>query len=77
MTLERRAMRRCATHEAVGARRAQPPPLTADQARVLAEVEEQLGRAEPEPLLLHGVTGSGKTEIYLRAAATALGAGAA
>ena len=72
VTLERRALRRFVTHEAVGARRAQPPPLTADQERVLAAVQEQLGRAEPEPLLLHGVTGSGKTEIYLRAAATAL-----
>jgi primosomal protein N' (replication factor Y) len=72
VTLERRAMRRFLAHEAVGARRAEPPPLTRDQALALAAVEEQLGRDDPEPLLLHGVTGSGKTEIYLRAAATAL-----
>jgi primosomal protein N' (replication factor Y) len=72
VTLERRAVRRYVAHDAVGARRAQPPPLTPAQTKALAEVEAQLERDEPEPLLLHGVTGSGKTEIYLRAAATAL-----
>ena len=72
MTLERRGVRRYVTHDAVGARRVQPPPLTADQVKALAEVEHELGREHPTPLLLHGVTGSGKTEIYLRAAATAL-----
>src|SRR5918998_1709965 len=56
------------------ARRAQPP-LTSDQARVLADVEAALQQHQPLPLLLHGVTGSGKTEIYLRAAATALAQG--
>ena len=61
------------THESVGARRAQPPPLTADQTLALAEIETALQRsAAPQPLLLHGVTGSGKTEVYLRAAETAL-----
>ncbi len=75
VTLERRAVRRYVTHDAVGARRVQPPSLTPDQVRVLGEVEAQLHRDEPEPLLLHGVTGSGKTEIYLRAAATALDQG--
>jgi primosomal protein N' (replication factor Y) len=75
VTLERRAVRRFVSHEAVGARRAQPPPLTADQARALVQVEAEIEREAPEPLLLHGVTGSGKTEIYLRAAATALARG--
>ncbi len=70
--LERRTVRRYVSHEAVGARRAQPPPLTADQVKALADVEAELARETPEPLLLHGVTGSGKTEIYLRAAATTL-----
>jgi len=73
VTLERRAVRRYVSHYAVGARRVQPPPLTPGQARALIEIEAQLARDdEPEALLLHGVTGSGKTEVYLRAAATAL-----
>jgi primosomal protein N' (replication factor Y) len=70
--LAQRPMRRHVQHEPVGARRAQPPPLTADQVRVLAEIAAALQDDRPRPLLLHGVTGSGKTEIYLRAAATAL-----
>jgi primosomal protein N' (replication factor Y) (superfamily II helicase) len=72
VTLERRAVRRFVSHEALGARRVQPPPLTSDQLRALGAVEAELLRDAPAPLLLHGVTGSGKTEIYLRAAATAL-----
>jgi primosomal protein N' (replication factor Y) len=72
VALERRATRRHVRHETVGARRVQPPPLTADQARVLAEIRAALTAPAPQPLLLHGVTGSGKTEVYLRAAATAL-----
>jgi primosomal protein N' (replication factor Y) len=46
------------------------PSLHADQERALALaidiVEGRRGRPPP-PLLLHGVTGSGKTEVYLRA----------
>jgi primosomal protein N' (replication factor Y) len=72
VVLERRATRRHVQHETVGARRVQPPPLTADQARVLAEIQTALTTPAPQALLLHGVTGSGKTEVYLRAAATAL-----
>ena len=48
-----------------------PPQLTRDQAKVWTEVQSAL-RTAPAALLLHGITGSGKTEIYLRAVAETL-----
>ncbi len=51
-----------------------PLQLNAEQARALAAVEEAMRRPQ-RPLLLHGITGSGKTEIYLQAIASALAAG--
>jgi primosomal protein N' (replication factor Y) (superfamily II helicase) len=74
--LERRAVRRAPEHVRVGARRAEPPPLTPDQAAALGEIERAVVQREPARLLLHGVTGSGKTEVYLRAAEAALRRGA-
>lgn len=53
-----------------------PPPLTADQEAAWAEIRAaQEGETESRPFLLHGVTGSGKTELYLRAIARALDEG--
>ncbi len=72
--LERRAVRRAPQHPAVGARRPQPE-LTGDQIAVLAEIETAIEARDAARLLLHGVTGSGKTEVYLRAAAAALAQG--
>jgi primosomal protein N' (replication factor Y) len=43
------------------------PTLTADQQRVWEAVAAALRAPRSTPILLHGVTGSGKTEIYLRA----------
>ena len=53
-----------------------PPPLTPDQETVWREIERGIHQAragkEPYIALLHGVNGSGKTEIYLRALAATL-----
>ncbi len=51
-----------------------PPHLSPDQEAVWREVKEGLSR-QGFVALLHGVTGSGKTEIYLRALAEVLAAG--
>lgn len=47
----------------------QPKPQTPDQAQALAQIQPLTGTATA---LLHGVTGSGKTEIYLQAIAPRL-----
>ncbi|MBO8127689.1 MAG: primosomal protein N' [Peptococcaceae bacterium] len=52
-----------------------PPPPTAEQAEVLEAIQKSMAAAEPVVLLLYGVTGSGKTEVYLRAVARTLEAG--
>lgn len=52
-------------------RPARPIPkhaLTEDQRRAIAPILASIGRGSPERFLLHGVTASGKTEVYLRAA---------
>lgn len=41
--------------------------LNVDQQRALAAILEALESRQPRGLLLHGVTGSGKTEVYLQA----------
>ena len=58
--------------------RKKPEQLSPGQAGALARIQDCVRGREPATFLLHGVTGSGKTEVYLRAieGALALGRGA-
>lgn len=52
-----------------------PVSPSAEQAAVLTVIDEALAGGVFSALLLHGVTGSGKTEVYLRAIENALARG--
>lgn len=72
VTILRRAIRRDPF-----VRTGETPPLqwfelTAEQAAALAEIEKKLDEGTYATFLLHGVTGSGKTEVYIRAMHAAL-----
>jgi primosomal protein N' (replication factor Y) len=52
-----------------------PLELTADQRRALASILAATHDEAPAPILLHGVTGSGKTEVYLQTLAAIIAQG--
>ena len=49
--------------------------LTDEQVKAVQQIDEAIGNRRNERFLIHGVTGSGKTEIYIRAAKKALDEG--
>ncbi|GGA33080.1 primosomal protein N' [Kroppenstedtia guangzhouensis] len=55
--------------------RTRPLPLTSEQDRAFQSILRPLRAGEHRTLLLHGVTGSGKTEIYLQAITETLDSG--
>ncbi|MDT7602373.1 MAG: hypothetical protein QOF61_370 [Acidobacteriota bacterium] len=79
-TLERRGVvelfvrdvRRDPLAHAVVLPETEPLALTKDQRVALHEIEEAIAGRAYKAFLLHGVTGSGKTEIYIRAMRAAL-----
>jgi primosomal protein N' (replication factor Y) len=77
--LELHVQARRPVRHAVGSATITPPPLNPDQQQVLEPVLAALARRDgPEAggrFLVQGVTGSGKTEVYLRAVAATLAAG--
>jgi primosomal protein N' (replication factor Y) len=56
-------------------KRDQPRTLHSHQKAALDAITDRLGRKQFTPFLLYGVTGSGKTEVYLQAIAHALSLG--
>jgi len=65
--LARRFKKQATTPETLATALQSPWPLSEQQAEVLSQMAEASG-----PFLLHGATGSGKTEVYLQAVARCL-----
>jgi primosomal protein N' (replication factor Y) len=51
------------------------PALNAEQQAALEQLQTWMAPGAAQPVLLHGLTGSGKTEVYLHAAEAALASG--
>ncbi|UCE85624.1 MAG: primosomal protein N', partial [Deltaproteobacteria bacterium] len=74
LVVEERVAAELETPVALPARDRPGVELTGEQTAALGAVTEAVRSRSAERFLLHGVTGSGKTEVYLRAAEAALAA---
>jgi primosomal protein N' (replication factor Y) len=59
----------------VAVARQQPLQLNPDQQKALATIAEMVASERPQTVLIHGVTGSGKTEVYIQAIERVVAAG--
>jgi primosomal protein N' (replication factor Y) len=75
VTIDERLVARRPKRHAVSRADVTAPVLTAEQSTAVAAVLDALRTQRHASLLLQGVTGSGKTEVYLHAVADALAAG--
>jgi primosomal protein N' (replication factor Y) len=66
---------RRASFQSTISRAAERITLNIEQNQALQEISQNLGKNIFTPILLHGVTGSGKTEVYLNAIENVLSAG--
>ena len=64
---EARRRRQPRPETTAGGQSGRAPVLTEEQQEALRSIEPRLEQGGFETMLLHGVTGSGKTEVYLRA----------
>ena len=78
VSLAPRAMRRRPAQHHLSSVSSSPPTLNQEQGHALEAILGALrgDRNRPREFLLHGVTGSGKTEIFLQAVSATLAAGA-
>ncbi len=61
-----RAMKKISPGETAPYTAKEPFRLTPEQEAALKQMEEEMTADHPRPILLHGVTGSGKSELYIR-----------
>lgn len=73
--LERRVQKKRAVFSLEDYEKTTPFYPTAEQRAAIEKIEHQINLEKGKPILLHGVTGSGKTEIYMQSIAKILDMG--